>query len=183
MEGYTQELNHVNTCRVTLAKPKCLSSGSWSVLRWLLGCLVHAPWFSCTQGKPGLPKQTKSCVDFEAHRVCFCFLHELDISGRKRPFFIKEVKSGFFPLNHYVALTFHLNTCEGYMTRTTESFFGLMLKTVIHGIQCKPIYTNYILKVFLIEWFHRENRTSHAVCGRHIKHATLLFLIIQFYST
>lgn len=28
MEGYTQEFNHVNTCRVTLPKPEGLSSGS-----------------------------------------------------------------------------------------------------------------------------------------------------------
>lgn len=71
MERYTWELNHVCTCRVTLAKPECLSSGSWSRMRWLLGCLVHAPCSPYTQGKPGLPTQVKRYMDFEAHRVCF----------------------------------------------------------------------------------------------------------------
>lgn len=120
MERYTWELNHVSTCRIIPAKPERFPSGSYSVLRWYLGRLAHDPGFPCTQGKPGLPPQAKRCMDFEAFRVCFCFLHEPDM--QKRPLFIKEMKSGVFPLNP-IALTFHLNTCEGNMTRTTESFF------------------------------------------------------------
>lgn len=117
--------------------------GFWGV--WFR--LPVFPTLSENLASPHRPKGTWTLRHTEFVSV-FC-MNLTSLVGKGH--FSSKVKSGVFPLNHYVTLTFLLNTCKENMTRTTESFFVLMLKTVIDGIWCKPFNTDYILKIVIIE--------------------------------